>query len=179
MTRKIVAAISLLIFLTGCGSSTKVSHESRQLRPPANCNETNVLEALPKDLTNAMYIPTEWQPAPGTDLEAIVKNGGLACTYGIQQAEIGATVSWVQNKNGLFDSRIESWKKSGFEERSIPGVIADKIYVISETAMNAREIHSWSANILANGNWIQVSASYIYKNEDAVGLIKAAISSLR
>lgn len=98
MSRKIVLALSLIIFLAGCGTSAKTAHESKQLRPPANCNETNVLEALPKDLTNAMYIPTEWQPAAGTDLQAILKNGGLACTYGVQQAEIGATVMGKEHK---------------------------------------------------------------------------------
>jgi hypothetical protein len=45
--------------------------------------------------------------------------------------------------------------------------------------MNAREIHSWNANILVNGNWIQVSASYIYKDADSAALVNAAITSLR
>ena len=171
-------SVLTLALLSGCGSTpTQVS--SISYMPPLDCNETNVLTALPSELTNAMYIPVQWQPADGTDLKAILDGGGIACTYGVQQAEIGATVSWVEDTSGLFESRIAAWKGQGFEETSLPGVTADRIFVISTAAMNAREIHSWSANILVKGNWIQVSASYIYKNSDATQLVNAAISSLR
>jgi hypothetical protein len=177
MLKKCAVSIIALALLAGCGStSTKTS--SISYLPPQDCNETNVLSALPTELTNAMYIPTEWQPAEGTDLKAILDGGGIACTYGVQQAEIGATVSWVANKNGLLNSRIAGWKSQGYQEISIPGVPADRIFVISEKAMSAREIHSWSANILVKGNWIQLSASYIYKNSEATKLINAAITSL-
>ena len=179
MLKKSLTLASLVILLAGCGSATKTPTATPLFVPPGNCNDTNVLSALPQDLTNAMYIPTEWQPAPGTDLEAILNSGGIACTYGVQQAEIGATVSWVKNSKDLFASRIAGWKSAGFEEKTIAGVTADQMYVISDAAMNAREIHSWNANILVKGNWIQVSASYIYKSNDAAALIDAAITSLR
>jgi hypothetical protein len=179
MFRKYALFASLAILLAGCGSAAKAPSSLPTFQPPANCNDTNVLAALPKDLTNPMYIPTPWQPAVGTDLEAILNNGGIACTYGVEQAEIGATVSWVKNAKNLFDSRIAGWKAAGFEEKAIVGVSADKVFVISEAAINAREIHSWNANILVNGNWIQVSASYIYKNDDSAPLVNAAITSLR
>jgi hypothetical protein len=168
----------LLVFLAGCGSSpTQVT--ATTYAPPRNCNETAILAALPSELTGATYIPIPWQPAEGTDLNEILNGGGIACTYGVQQAEIGATVSWVKDKNELFSSRISHWNTQGFEETSLPGVSADRIFVISEQAMNAREIHSWNANILVKGNWIQISASYIYKNSEAAKLVNAAISSLR
>lgn len=179
MFKKVALFATLAILLVGCGTVTKTPTATPALRPPANCNDTNVLSALPQDLTNPMLIPTEWQPTAGTDLEAILNGGGIACTYGVQQAEIGATVSWVKNEKGLFDSRITGWKATGFEEKSIAGVTADKIFVISEAAMNAREIHSWNANILVKGSWIGLSASYIYNNNDAAALINAAITSLR
>jgi hypothetical protein len=179
MFKKFAVFVSLAILLAGCGTATKTPTTTPAFHPPANCNDTNVLSALPQDLTNPMYIPTDWQPAPGTDLEAILNGGGIACTYGVQQAEIGATVSWVKNSKDLFASRIAGWKSAGFEEKKIAGVTADQIYVISDAAMNAREIHSWNANILVKGNWIQVSASYIYKDTEAVTLINAAITSLR
>jgi hypothetical protein len=179
MFKKLAVFASLAILLAGCGTATKTPTATPAFQPPANCNDTNVLSALPQDITNAMYIPTEWQPAPGTDLEAILNSGGIACTYGVQQAEIGATVSWVKNSKNLFASRIAGWKSAGFEEKTIAGVTADQMYVISDAAMNAREIHSWNANILVKGNWIQVSASYIYKSNDAAALINAAITSLQ
>ena len=179
MFKKLALIASLALILAGCGNPAKTPSATPLFTPPANCNDTNVLSALPQDLTNAMYIPTEWQPAPGTDLEAVLNGGGIACTYGVQQAEIGATVSWVKNSKDLFASRIAGWKSAGFEPKKIAGVEADEIYVISDAAMNAREIHSWSANILVKGNWIQVSASYIYKSADAAPLINAAISSLQ
>lgn len=179
MFKKIALIASLVLLLAGCGNAAKTPSATPLFTPPANCNDTNVLSALPQDLTNAMYIPTEWQPAPGTDLEAVLNGGGIACTYGVQQAEIGATVSWVKNSKDLFASRIAGWKSAGFEVQKIAGVEADVIYVISDAAMNAREIHSWNANILVKGNWIQVSASYIYKSADAAPLINAAISSLQ
>jgi hypothetical protein len=178
MFKKFVVSASLAILLVGCGTDSKTPTATPAFQPPANCNDTNVLSALPQDLANPMYIPTEWQPAAGTDLEAILNGGGIACTYGVQQAEIGATVSWVKNSKDLFASRIGAWKSSGFEEKTIAGVTADQMYVISEAAMNAREIHSWNANILVKGNWLQVSASYIYKDTDASALINAAITSL-
>ncbi len=178
MFKKFAVFASLVILLAGCGTATKTPTATPAFQPPANCNDTNVLSALPQDLANPMYIPTEWQPAAGTDLEAILNNGGIACTYGVQQAEIGATVSWVKDSKNLFDSRVAGWKAAGFEEKVIPGVSADKVFVISEAAMNAREIHSWNANILVKGNWIGVSASYIYKNADSAALINAAITSL-
>ena len=179
MLKKSALIASLVILLAGCGTVTKAPTSTPAFQPPANCNDTNILSALPSDLANPMYIPTEWQPAAGTDLEAILKGGGIACTYGVQQAEIGATVSWVKDVNKLFDSRIAGWKAAGFEEKNIVGVTADKIFVISEAAMNSREIHSWNANILVKGNWIQVSASYIYKDADSAALVNAAITSLR
>jgi hypothetical protein len=179
MFKKIALIASLAIILAGCGNAAKTPSATPLFTPPANCNDTNVLSALPQDLTNAMYIPTEWQPAPGTDLEAVLNGGGIACTYGVQQAEIGATVSWVKNSKDLFASRIAGWKSAGFEPKKIAGVEADEIYVISDAAMNAREIHSWSANILVKGNWIQVSASYMYQSADAAPLISAASSSLQ
>ena len=178
MFKKFAVFASLAILLAGCGTATKTPTATPAFKPPANCNDTNVLSALPQDLANPMYIPTEWQPAAGTDLEAILNGGGIACTYGVQQAEIGATVSWVKDSQNLFDSRVAGWKAAGFEEKVIPGVSADKVFVISEAAMNAREIHSWNANILVKGNWIGVSASYIYKNADSAALINAAITSL-
>ena len=178
MFKKCALSVIILTLLTSCGSTpTQVSAIS--YKPPLDCNETNVLAALPSELTNAMYIPTQWQPADGTDLKVILDGGGIACTYGVQQAEIGATVLWAEDKSGLFDSRIAAWKGQGFEETSLPGVTADRIFVITADAMNAREIHSWSANILVKRNWIQVSASYIYKDAEATELVNAAISSLR
>jgi len=179
MFKKSIVIAFLALILAGCGTSTTNPIANSTFLPPANCNDTNVLSALPKDLVNAVYIPTEWQPAAGTDLASILGGGGIACTYGVQQAEIGTTVSWVKDAKGLFNSRIAEWKAAGYEEQSIPGVSADKIFVISEAAMNAREIHSWSANILVKGNWIQVSASYIYKSADSASLVNAAITSLR
>lgn len=178
MFKKFAVSIIAAVLLAGCGASpTKTS--SLSYLPPQNCNETNVLAALPSELINAMYIPTEWQPAERTDLKAILDGGGIACTYGVQQAEIGATVSWVADRNGLFNSKVVGWKSQGYEDISLPGVSADRLLAISEKAMNTREIHSWSANILVHGNWIQVSASYIYKNSDATKLLNAAITSLR
>ena len=178
MLKKLALCVLAVTVLAGCGSSTKQVSEITYL-PPLDCNETNVLSALPSELTNAMYIPTEWQPAEGTDLKAILDGGGITCTYGVQQAEIGATVSWVEDKDGLFNSRIANWKSQGFEEVAIPGVTAERIFVISEKAMNAREIHSWNAHLLVHGNWIGISASYIYKNAEATKLVNAAITSLR
>ena len=178
MFKKFAFCLVALTMLAGCGSNTKQVTENAYL-PPLDCNETNVLAALPSDLTNAMYIPTEWQPAEGTDLKAILDGGGIACTYGVQQAEIGATISWVQDKDGLFNSRIANWKSQGFEEVTLPGVSAERIFVISEKSMNAREIHSWNAQVLVNGNWIGISASYIYKKAEATKLVNAAITSLR
>ena len=177
-SKKILYSLISILFISACGSPTPQADKISYI-PPLKCEETEILAALPADLTGAAFIPTAWQPAEGTDLKAILDGGGLACTYGIQQAEIGATVSWVEDKDGLFASRAENWKLQGFTEEKLPGISADRIFVISESAMNAREIHSWTANLLVRGNWIQISASYIYKNSEATSLVQAAIASLR
>ncbi len=125
-----------------------------------------------------MWIDTKWQPAAGTDLEAIYKAGGIACSYGIQSAEIGGTFTWAPDSEGLFASRIASWKNAGYVKTDIPGLAEIDAWVISDAARSKMEIPSWSANILIDGTWISIGGRFIQSTSDALPLIKAAVQSL-
>ncbi len=179
MIKRNLLLLLTAVTLTGCAGTSPEPVSVASFNPPIDCNSTTILAALPQDLPSPVYIPTEWQPAAGTDLEAILSNNGIACTYGVQQAEAGAFVAWTKDTAGLFQSRVAGWERDGFVEATIAGVDVDKLYVISDAAMNAREIHSWNANMLVNGYWIQLSASYIYERSEAQSLINAAITSLQ
>ena len=47
---------------------------------PKDCLSTDVLAALQKDVRQAQFIDTPWQPAPGTELADFLDNGGIACS---------------------------------------------------------------------------------------------------
>jgi hypothetical protein len=121
MFKKVLAIATLAVVLSSCGTTPKAPVAATAFLPPANCNDTNVLSALPQDLTNAVYIPTEWQPADGTDLAAILGGGGIACTYGVQQLRLvqrsrGSRTVKEYLIQGLLDGRLLDLKSKQFQE---------------------------------------------------------------
>lgn len=170
-----VITISMLFvsLLAGCGEVKTKS--SAQI--PESCEKTKMISALPADIrSQAKYIPTKWSVLPGTDLEQVIKEKGLACSYGIQNAEIGITVYWTSTDFPIFESRKDGWIKLGMKEATLSN--GDRSYVVEDNASLNAEVHSWAIEISHKNVWIHIGATYIYTLKDALPLIDAAINSL-
>ena len=171
---KILAIITSLLLLTSCASSETQDSYS----VPKNCEDTKVLAAFPDSIPNPKFIDTPWEPAEGTDLYAAINNGGLACSYGIQEAEIGATILWAPNDDNLFENRAKEWQGFGQQVIDLPDVDETFAYVLTEGTQGEGEYHVWAINYLINGIWIQINATFFSSIDDALPIIKAAANSL-
>ena len=177
MFKRVVLPVGLvLLLLTACG--TKATKPELKYSVPSDCQSTKILAALPASIPNPAWIDTKWQPAEGTDLYNAINSGGIACTYGNQQAEIGTTVMWAPSEPKVFDEMAKKWSAAGQTKIDIPGVKESSAYWSGNEATGADNMHTWSINILYKYNWIQVNGSFIYSMDDALPIIKAAIGSL-
>ena len=166
------------LFLTSCSSQQEVAGPELP-SVPSNCAETKVLESILPRIADAKYIETEWEPAEGTDLYAAYNAGGIACTYGLQEAEVGATILWAPDNKILFSELSPNWVSSGQKEIDLPGIEEEAAYYLSEGIEGQGEFHIWLVNLLINGSWIQVGATFFNSLEDAIPVIEAAIDSLQ
>lgn len=174
----------ILFALSGCGGNSSVKSspsptpsQRSSFTIPTDCAKSPVLEALNVIVPDSIYIPTKWQPAVGTELADVLNNGGLACSYGIESAEIGITVKWVSDSGNLFEKRIPEWKAQGFKKVSIPGVDATDAYFQLKKQSPTQEFHVWMLNVKYRGAWIQLSCSaFAQALESGIPLLKAAVS---
>jgi len=179
-----LVSVSLLIplLLVGCSSSQTVVEGSEQvqlLNAPTTCELPDVINTFSDSIAGSKYVPTDWQPSPGTDLAAAIDAGGIACTYGIQVAEVGGTVIWAPNKDGLWDQRVELWSASTYEKFDIAGINEDDAYILRDDVTGADGAQIWQINLLISGVWIQLGASFIQTMEEATPFIQASINALR
>jgi len=174
---KLLIASSILLTSCSMRPSTPEIIESKSV--PSECTNTKVLESILPIIAEAKYIETEWEPAEGTDLYAAYNAGGIACTYGLQEAEVGATILWAPDNKILFSELSPNWVSSGQKEINLPGIEEETAYYLSEGIKGQGEYHIWSVNLLINGSWIQVGATFFNSLEEAIPVIKAAIDSLR
>jgi hypothetical protein len=188
MKFKLVLVLCSLLFLTACGTAKPTPMPTITPTPiatkaafevPNDCLKTTILKSFPSDIKNPKFVDTNWTPAAGTDLAAVYSAGGIACTYGIQSAEIGTTIMWAPNTNNIFNIRKAIWAKNNQVKVDLPGVLEDEAYVITDAARTAGEFHSWYTNLLIDGIWIQVGASYVQSVEQGMPLVKAAIAAIR
>jgi undecaprenyl-diphosphatase len=145
---------------------------------PKDCESTKVLEALQKDVRQAQFIDTPWEPAPGTELADFLNNGGIACSYGMQSAEVGITVDWVANGSTLFGNRISGWISEGYQKIDIPNLMETEAYFLQKDQSPTNEFHQYHVKFLINGFWINLSSSFGKTMEDGSGWIQAAVDSL-
>ena len=145
---------------------------------PKDCESTKVLEALQKDVRQAQFIDTPWEPAPGTELADFLNNGGIACSYGMQSAEVGITVDWVANGSTLFGNRISGWISEGYQKIDIPNLMETEAYFLQKDQSQTNEFHQYHVKFLINGFWINLSSSFGKSIEDGAGWIQAAVDSL-
>lgn len=164
------------ILLAGCSKAEPVKIQYASV--PLFCEETKVLDAFPEKIPNPKFIPADWEPAEGTDLYAAYEVGGIACSYGIGEAEIGATIIWAPDDGSIFNELSSGWRKSGMKEIDLPDVDEDKAFVLTEGTEGEGEYHVWKINFLQDGYWIQVAATFFGSVDEAIPLVKAASASL-
>ena len=171
-----VIAISLALVLTGC---SQTSSSAKELFVPSFCEKTKILSELTNTLKGAKWIDTSWQPQSGSDLDAAIGEGGLACEFGLGQAEIGSTVIWSPDDEFIFTQQSVQWIKDGQVKVDLPGVDESAAYVKTEGTEGSNEYHVWTVNLLYKGFWIQVNATFTDSIKKMMPLVKAAIASLR
>jgi hypothetical protein len=157
--KKSALLLILSLLLASCSSQQEVAAPELP-SVPSNCADTKVLESILPRIADAKYIETEWEPAEGTDLYAAYNAGGIACTYGLQEAEVGATILWAPDNKTLFSELTPNWIGFGQKEIDLPGIEEDAAYYLSEGIKGQGEYHIWSINLLINGSWIQVGATF-------------------
>lgn len=164
------------LLLSACGKNETL--ETNYVSVPLSCADTKILAAFPEKVPNPKFIQTDWEPAEGTDLYEAYKLGGIACSYGIGEAEIGATIIWAPDDGSTFNELSNGWKDSGLKEIDISGVNETRAFVLSEGVEGQSEYHLWKVNFLQGGYWIQVAATFFGSIDEAVPLVKAAYESL-
>lgn len=145
---------------------------------PKDCLSTKVLAALQKDVRQAQFIDTPWQPAPETELADFLNNGGIACSYGMQSAEVGVTVDWVADGNTMFNARTAGWLAEGYQKIDIPNLMESEAYFLQKDQSPTNEFSQYQVKFLINGFWINLSSTFGKTIEDGSGWIKAAVDSL-
>jgi len=184
--RVLLGALVIGLLATGTikdSSKAEVATPIATVKPisysvPKDCLSTDVLAALQKDVRQAQFIDTPWQPAPGTELADFLNNGGLACSYGIQSAEVGITVDWVADATQLFSNRTSGWLAEGYQKIDIPNLMESEAYFLQKDQSPTNEFSQYHVKFLINGFWINVSSSFGKTIEDGSGWIKAAVDSL-
>ena len=179
MNRKFASLLALLL-LAGCAHPTQVAAPIADVKytAPTSCDQPAVIAAFNAQVKGAKYVPTDWQPSAGTDLYDAINVGGIACTYGIQTAEIGGTIMWANDSNGLWESKKTQWLKDGQVQIDLPGIDETDATILKEGATGADEMHVWGVNFLYKGVWIQVNASFLQNIDEALPIIQSAIDSL-
>jgi hypothetical protein len=171
----ILSLIASLSLITACASTdTENQSEIAKDKVPASCEIPEVVAEFAAQVPESKYVPTDWQAFPDTDLAAVLDNNGIACTYGIQVAEVGGTVLWTANAENIWEQRKASWIEFGETPIDLPGIDETAAYVLKE-GTESGEMHVWKVNLLINDVWIQVSATFFQDVEEALPIIKAAI----
>lgn len=174
--KRVAPLLALLLLLSSCSSDENVIPENPSV--PLDCAETKILASFPEKIPNPKSILTDWEPAEGTDLFAAYNAGGIACSYGIQEAEIGATILWTPDYGTNFDSRVADWVAAGQTKVDLPDFDEDAAYVLTEGTEGAGEYHIWAINFLKDGFWIQIGATFLGSIDEAMPIVKAASDSI-
>ena len=173
----ILSLVAIISLLTACGSTDAENQiEIAKGKVPVSCEISEVVAEFAAQVPESKFVPTDWQPLPDTDLAAVLDNNGIACSYGIQVAEVGGTVLWTPNAENIWEQRKASWMEFGETAIDLPGIDETAAYVLKE-GTESGEMHVWKVNLLINDVWIQVGASFFQDVEEALPIIKAAINA--
>ena len=168
----IALALTSLLLVTSCSSD----EESAIRVVPTDCEIAGVISAFDEQVAGSQYVPTEWEPAEGTDLAAVYDAGGIACSYGIQEAEIGGTVLWAPASDELWAERSAQWQADGQTSIDLANIEEDAAFILQDGTA-ADEMHVWTINLLIDGLWIQIGATFLQTVDEAAGIIDAAIAA--
>ena len=168
--KKSVAVVAGIMVLSACGVPHVATPEGSV---PASCEVAEVISAFNQKIEGAVYIPTDWEPADGTDLSKVYEAGGIACTYGIESAEIGGTVMWAEVGDELWAEMSSEWKKAGYVAADIPDLEEHEAFVLETFAADDQPV--LFVNFHINGVWVQFGASkFVSSLEDSLDILVAA-----
>ena len=160
--RRVAGVILATLLLASCSDTSRL---------PTTCPQGEFLAVMNDYVEGSIFIDTPWEPAAGTDLAAAFDAGGIVCSYGIQEAEVGATVMWSTAE--AFESRRAQWQADGQQAVSVSG--ANEAWALLEST--GSEQHLWALNILSGGLWIHIGATFLPDVESATVLVSAAIAA--
>lgn len=180
--KRLSVLICALFLLTACANSgNKVITDDAGIETvgkiPTTCELEGVNSAFAKIIPPSKYIPTEWTPAEGTDLAAAINSGGIACSYGDADAEVGGTVIWALSS--AWAEREEVWKTEGMVWVDIPNIDETAAYKLPDGSTSVDGMPAWRVNLLINGVWIQLGAAFIQSFDEATPIIQAAIDATK
>ena len=77
--------------------------------------------------------------------------------YGIESAEIGATVRWVSDSANNFDKWRVKWLENGYSEVNLKEFGINKGYVLIKPQSETQEFAIWTLNFKESGVWVSIS----------------------
>lgn len=163
-----------LLLLVSCSNSSPSAEGS----VPVTCEIPGVIAAFDEQVPGSKYVPTDWQPSAGTDLAAVYDAGGIACSYGIQVAEVGGTVMWAPASDSLWAERSKIWQADGLTAIDLVGVDEQAAFILQD-GTSADEMHLWKINFLIDGIWIQIGATFLQTVEEASEIIASAVEATK
>jgi hypothetical protein len=179
--RVLSALFVATLLLSGCSSTQPAPTDnasSATYLAPTTCELPGVVKSFDDQVKGSVYVPTEWQPSPGTDLYDAINNGGIACTYGIQVAEVGGTILFAALTQEQWDKKKTTWTGLGQIPIDLPGLDETDAVILKEGSTGADEMHVWGVNLYIHGVWIAVNASFLQNIDEAMPIINAAVASL-
>jgi hypothetical protein len=169
--RTLSGVFACVLLLSGC------AQESNYLAP-TTCELPGVVKSFDDQVQGSVYVPTQWQPSPGTDLYDAINNNGIACTYGIQVAEVGGTLLFANLTQDQWDTKKAAWLTSGQVQIDLPNLDEKDAVILKEGSTGADEMHVWGVNLYIHGVWIALNASFLQNIDEAMPIINAAVASL-
>lgn len=174
LLNRLALVVGLVLVLTSCQINPP---NTAKASIPNSCEISEVINAFQGSLAGALFIPTEWQPAEGTELFEVYELGGIACTYGIESAEIGGTLMWAEVSDEFWKEKQDQWESLGYVKVDVPELDESAAYTLLTSA--ADDVPVWFINFRINGVWIQFGASkFISSLEDAKAILVAASSAI-
>lgn len=175
---KKLALLLTIPLLVACGSIPKAepTKPPTSANIPTSCLESKVLKAVANEVSGAQFIDTKWTPAPNTELADVLSNSGIACSFGLSSAEIGATVRWVRDDKNNFEKWIPTWVKEGYEKVNLSQYGLTDGYFLQKTQSATQEFNVWILNFKTGGVWVSISRTSGTSINDGKKLIAAVIS---
>jgi hypothetical protein len=176
MKKLAIFLIAPILVACSSTSNTTPSKTAVSINIPISCPDSKVLAAVSSEINGAEFIDTKWTPAPETELADFLSNGGIACSFGISNAEIGATVRWVKDDKNNFEKWIPSWVKDGYEKVNLSEFGITEGYFLQKAQSDTQEFNIWILNFKTGGVWVSIGRTSGSSINDGKKLIDAVIT---